>query len=250
MKNQYETHGDGSFTPDTDSKSDNQNNNGSTQENQSQKTVSPRKLQANRENAQKSTGPKTARGKRYSSFNALKHGLLAGKAMFAPDGKLLDEGLQRLFETLHDRYSTGEVADELLIELAITDYWRLQKAIEYELKRPTDQFHPILLRYVAANRRAFDKSLQSLRQLQANNNDEEAKAKTVDGDSDSPETDSWAAPPDDGTPSGPAAKALQESAAAGRLEEGAEAETDIRKAPATAVDADVSGDEEEGKASA
>lgn len=241
MENQNETNGDGS-TPDFDSKSDKQNNNGSTQANQSQKTVSPRKLRANRENAQKSTGPKTARGKQCSSFNALKHGLLARKAMFAPDGKLLDEGLQRLFETLHDRYSTGEVADELLIELAITDYWRLQKALEHELKRPTDQFHPILLRYVAANRRALDKSLQMLRQLPAN---EEATAKTVDGDSDSPETDSWAARPDDGTPLAPAGKALQESAEAGRLEAGAETETDIREAPASAVDADISADEEE-----
>ncbi len=252
MKNLNNTYGDGSFTPDTDSQSDNQNNNGSTQENQSHETVSPRKLQANRENAQKSTGPKTARGKRYSSFNALKHGLLARKAMFAPDGKLLDEGLQCLFETLHDRYSTGEVADELLIELATTDYWRLQKALEYELKRPEYQFSPVLLRYVAANRRAFDKSLQSLRQLpanNANNDDEEAKAKTVDGDSDSPETDSCARP-NDGAPSGPAGQALQESAEADRLEEGAEAETDIRKAPATAVDADVKGDEEQDKASA
>src|ERR1022692_1736369 len=129
MENKYETPGDGSFTPDTDSKSDNQNNNGST-EGQSQKTVSPRKLQANRENAKKSTGPRTARGKRNSSFNALKHGLLAAKVMFAPDGKLLDPGLQRLFESLHDRYSTGDLADELLLELAVTDYWRLQKAIE------------------------------------------------------------------------------------------------------------------------
>lgn len=252
MEKQHETHCDGSFTPDTDSKSDNQNNNGSTQENQSPKTVSPRKLQANRENAQKSTGPKTARGKRYSSFNALKHGLLARKAMFAPDGKLLDEGLQRLFETLHDRYSTGEVADELLIELAITDYWHLQKALEHELKRPTDQFHPILLRYVAANRRAFDKSLQSLRQLPANNNnnDEEARAKTVDGDSDSPETDSWAATHGGETPSNLAGQALPISTEAGGLEEGAEMEENgITKFPATSVDGEVGG-EEEGKASA
>jgi hypothetical protein len=237
MQNQNETHGDGCFTPDADSKSDNQNNNGSTQEKQSQKTVSPRKLQANRENAQKSTGPKTARGKRYSSFNALKHGLLARKAMFAPDGKLLDEGLQRLFETLHDRYSTGEVADELLIELAITDYWRLQKALEFELKCPTGgyQFHPTLLRYVAANRRALDKSLQLLKQLPAS---KEATAKTVDGDPGSLQTDSWDP------------EALSLPTEAGSLEEGAEIEENgITKYRATPVDGEVGG-EEEGKASA
>ena len=37
--------------------------------------VSPRKLEANRRNALKSTGPKTPTGKAYSRRNALKHGL-------------------------------------------------------------------------------------------------------------------------------------------------------------------------------
>ena len=244
MEYKNETHGDGSFTPDTDSKYDNQNNNDSPQEKQSQKTVSPRKLQANRENAKKSTGPTTPQGKRYSSFNALKHGLLARKVMFAPDGKLLDPGLQRLFESLHDRYSTGDLADELLIELASMDYWRLQKALEFELKCDY-QFSPTLLRYVSSNRRALDKSLQLLRELPAN---EEATAKTVDGDSDLPDTDSWAERHDDGIPSGPAGEALQESTEARGLEEGAEIEENgITRFPATPVD-EVGG--KEGTASA
>lgn len=38
--------------------------------------LSERKLRANRENAKKSTGPKTARGKSFSRRNAIKHGLL------------------------------------------------------------------------------------------------------------------------------------------------------------------------------
>jgi hypothetical protein len=38
-------------------------------------TVSERKLKANRENAKKSTGPRTSRGKGFSRRNALKHGL-------------------------------------------------------------------------------------------------------------------------------------------------------------------------------
>jgi len=39
--------------------------------------VSQRKLRANRQNALKSTGPKTRRGKAYGRRNALKHGLFA-----------------------------------------------------------------------------------------------------------------------------------------------------------------------------
>ncbi len=39
--------------------------------------LSERKLQANRQNARLSTGPRTARGKRTVARNAIKHGLLA-----------------------------------------------------------------------------------------------------------------------------------------------------------------------------
>jgi len=39
--------------------------------------LSEKKLKANRENAKKSTGPRTARGKANSRRNALKHGLFA-----------------------------------------------------------------------------------------------------------------------------------------------------------------------------
>ena len=41
------------------------------------KTMSLKQVAANRRNAQKSTGPKTANGKAVSKLNALKHGLLA-----------------------------------------------------------------------------------------------------------------------------------------------------------------------------
>ena len=39
--------------------------------------ISPQKLEANRRNAQQSTGPVSAEGKKSSSMNALTHGLLA-----------------------------------------------------------------------------------------------------------------------------------------------------------------------------
>ncbi len=160
--------------------------------------VSERKARANRENAKKSTGPKTARGKRYSSFNAIRHGLLAKKVLFAPDGKLANEDLQRLMEDLRDGYGCGDVASELLAELAAVDYWRLAKGLEYELKYLTKQggeFHPqggmpTLVRYMTANRRNFDKSLQLLMQRQPQNKPD---AEAVEGDFSVPESTSTAA---------------------------------------------------------
>lgn len=223
MKQKHNSDDNGSITADGNTRTENHEGSASTLENQSQKAVSPRKVRANRENAQKSTGPKTSRGKRHSSFNALKHGLQANKVMFGADGKLLDEGLQCLFESLHDRYSSGEVVDELLVELAITDYWRLQKGLEYEIKYLTPgggEFHPqggmpTLVRYMTANRRGFDQSLQMLKQLPANRH---SNAKTAESDSDPLKTDVLTAPHEGGTASSTAGKTLQNSAEA----EGAE----------------------------
>ena len=140
------------------------------------KLTSERKRHANRENAKKSTGPKTAGGKRYSSFNSVKHGLLAKKVMYAADGQM-NEDLKRVFESLRDEYARGDIASELLAELASVDYWRLQKGLEYELKYLTPrggEFHPqgampSLLRYMTANRRAFERSLTTLMQLRQQN---------------------------------------------------------------------------------
>ena len=42
-----------------------------------EKTVSLRKMEANRRNALRSAGPRTAQGKRKARWNALKHGLLS-----------------------------------------------------------------------------------------------------------------------------------------------------------------------------
>jgi hypothetical protein len=49
------------------------------------KKISEKKLQANRRNAQKSTGPKTPEGKARSSRNAIKHGLLAQQILIDDD---------------------------------------------------------------------------------------------------------------------------------------------------------------------
>src|SRR2546422_4948203 len=48
--------------------------------------VSERRIQANRRNALRSTGPKTVRGKRTVSRNAIKHGFLAREVVITAGG--------------------------------------------------------------------------------------------------------------------------------------------------------------------
>src|SRR5690242_3987525 len=85
--------------------------------------ISERQLAANRESAKKSTGPRTPEGKAKSRFNALKHGLLS-KIMLSADGKLLDERLYELLESLLDKYGRDDVRSQLLIDGIVTDHWR------------------------------------------------------------------------------------------------------------------------------
>ncbi len=76
-------------------------------------TVSKRKLQANRENAKKSTGPKTPRGKAYSRRNALKHGLFV---RHITDFEALREDpweFQALINGLWDQYQPIGKAEEI-----------------------------------------------------------------------------------------------------------------------------------------
>ncbi len=59
--------------------------------------TSQRKVESNRCNAQKSTGPKTARGKTWSRLNALKHGVLASQAVLTT---MEGRGQRKAFEEM------------------------------------------------------------------------------------------------------------------------------------------------------
>ena len=82
-------------------------------------------IQANRMNAQKSTGPRTAEGKAIASQNALKHGLLAQQTVIA--GEDVGE-----FEFYRDEL-LGELApagatESVLAERVVSLSWRLRRA--------------------------------------------------------------------------------------------------------------------------
>jgi hypothetical protein len=199
--------GDCSYDPDTDS-NNNPNPETSTSNSrhaqdkvegtptsQPKTSISQARLRANRENARKSTGPKTYQGKAYSRFNALKHGLLSKKIMFTPDGKLQDEGLLELLESLHQKYGRGDVRTELLVEGIVIEYWRHGKALELEmgcLKYPgwtlcPDGIMPNVLRYATASGRALRKNLELLDELQPPSADADAEEDDTDADAPPPQ---------------------------------------------------------------
>jgi hypothetical protein len=89
--------------------------------------VSVRKIEANRENAKRSTGPKTEKGKRNSSRNAMTHGLLSKELVIA-DKESREEFEQLLEELIEDFQPQGRAELSLIETVAISD-WRYRRSL-------------------------------------------------------------------------------------------------------------------------
>ena len=91
--------------------------------------ISPFRLQANRRNALRSTGPKTEEGKQRSRANALRHGLTAETIV----ASLEDAEDYKAFEAaiISDYCAETAVARELVLRLASL-LWRLRRATAIE----------------------------------------------------------------------------------------------------------------------
>jgi hypothetical protein len=95
-----------------------------------EKKPSDLKLEANRRNAAKSTGPRSLEGKLTSSRNAVKHGLLASR--------MLAQGLENRAEfeelaaEIEDYYRPSPGMESRLVEEIIACLWRLQRARRFE----------------------------------------------------------------------------------------------------------------------
>ena len=95
--------------------------------------VSERRIKANRRNAIRSTGPKTARGKRVVARNAIKHGFLAREVVIATgDGEETLEEFHTLIERLWDYYEPLGVVEESLVQTIATCWWRKARVIRAE----------------------------------------------------------------------------------------------------------------------
>ncbi len=96
--------------------------------------MSARKLAANRRNATKSTGPKSSQGKRNSSRNAIKHGILSKDVVVAKgDGAEDAVEFEALRQQLWEKYDPQDIQDELDVEELATAYWRKCRALRAEM---------------------------------------------------------------------------------------------------------------------
>ena len=82
-------------------------------------------IQANRSNAQKSTGPRTAEGKERASQNAIKHGLLAREAVIAGEDP---EEFELYREGMIEELAPAGAVEAMLAERVVGLSWRLRRA--------------------------------------------------------------------------------------------------------------------------
>jgi hypothetical protein len=145
----------------------------------------------NRANSQHSTGPRTKAGKQRSSLNALRHGLTAASAVLPSEDRAAYEDHRRQFFAEYQPATPTET--QLVMELIETS-WRLNRIPLLEadvLARaaapiPPDQeitfdivdAHRLLANLSIQSRRLsrqFQKSLETLREIQADRTERERR---------------------------------------------------------------------------
>ncbi len=95
------------------------------------RAISERKVEANRRNASKSTGPRTTRGKRHSRRNAIKHGLCVEHLETFPAKEKAEE-LRGLYTRLVNELHPVGFLEESAVERIAVCQWRLKRAWQFE----------------------------------------------------------------------------------------------------------------------
>jgi hypothetical protein len=156
--------------------------------------ATPKQNEANRQNAQNSTGPRSTEGKAASRFNALKSGIDA-KSQVIP-GEDPDQ-LEVLVAEYQERFSTATPERRLLVDILVSSEWllrRLNRAEaefwQYEAHRTESNYnsneHPIgrvlyhgdrtfdrLQRRIDSVGRNYHRALKELQSLEAAEQPEE-----------------------------------------------------------------------------
>jgi hypothetical protein len=101
-----------------------------------------RQIEANRLNAQKCTGPRSAEGKARSSMNALKTGIDANTRIIPGEDPA---GLAVLIKEYHDRWLPTTPEQRLLVDTLVTNDWLLRRLNQaesqlWELRYPLPEY--------------------------------------------------------------------------------------------------------------
>jgi hypothetical protein len=124
--------------------------------------LSQKQQEANRKNAQHSTGPKTPEGKEAIRFNALTYGLRT-RASILPDENAAD--YSQLWDELEAEWQPQTRTERLYLETMVTSQWLLKRIAESEQKIylwidfGEQQFK--MLAYVAKQRAQLERSFRT-----------------------------------------------------------------------------------------
>jgi len=83
-----------------------------------------KQIEANRRNAQRSTGPKTPEGKARSALNALQHGIRSSLAVIPGESR---EEFETLYDAIRDDFQPTDSMEEILVRQIASAEWRLQR---------------------------------------------------------------------------------------------------------------------------
>ncbi len=133
--------------------------------------ISPARLEANRANAQLSTGPRTEEGKAISSRNNFRHGF-TGVFCILPDED--DAAFRKLLAGLEAEHDPATPTESLLVGDMARHYWLTQRAIRLQEEcfaagslddSKIEKKLALYIRYQTTNQRAFHRCLGDLLKL-------------------------------------------------------------------------------------
>jgi len=95
--------------------------------------TSEKQLIANKENAQRSRGPRTLEGKTAIGRNGVRHGILSQHVVVLEGGLETQEKFDRLLQELRDDLNPVGSLENILLEKIAIVVWRLRRVVRYEM---------------------------------------------------------------------------------------------------------------------
>jgi phage protein D len=92
------------------------------------RTTSPRKVEANRRNAQRSTGPKTPEGKAKSSQNSITHGIFVTKFLNGAAPETVAE-IEALAAGIREHCQPVGILEEILVQKIVVETSRYDRVL-------------------------------------------------------------------------------------------------------------------------